>query len=73
MNFRGNVQTRLRKLNEGVVQATLLALAGLRRLSMTENVTSVLSIDEMLPAVAQGAIGIACRSKDEKMVCFTFT
>lgn len=72
-NFRGNVQTRLRKLNEGVVQATLLALAGLRRLSMTENVTSVLSIDEMLPAVAQGAIGIACRSNDEKMVCFTFT
>ncbi|KAB2091260.1 hypothetical protein ES319_A03G179700v1 [Gossypium barbadense] len=66
-NFRGNVQTRLRKLNEGVVQATLLALAGLRRLSMTENVTSVLSIDEMLPAVAQGAIGIACRSNDEKM------
>ncbi|KAG4159656.1 hypothetical protein ERO13_D02G188300v2 [Gossypium hirsutum] len=65
-NFRGNVQTRLRKLNEGVVQATLLALAGLRRLSMTENVTSVLPIDEMLPAVAQGAIGIACRSNDEK-------
>ncbi|XP_038906286.1 porphobilinogen deaminase, chloroplastic [Benincasa hispida] len=66
-NFRGNVQTRLRKLNEGVVQATLLALAGLRRLNMTENVTSILSIDEMLPAVAQGAIGIACRTDDDKM------
>ncbi|KAJ7961781.1 Porphobilinogen deaminase chloroplastic [Quillaja saponaria] len=66
-NFRGNVQTRLRKLNEGVVQATLLALAGLKRLNMTENVTSILSIDEMLPAVAQGAIGIACRSNDDKM------
>ncbi|KAL2456372.1 Porphobilinogen deaminase [Abeliophyllum distichum] len=66
-NFRGNVQTRLRKLNEGVVQATLLALAGLKRLNMTENVTTVLSIDDMLPAVAQGAIGIACRSDDEKM------
>ncbi|KAL3503726.1 hypothetical protein ACH5RR_038175 [Cinchona calisaya] len=66
-NFRGNVQTRLRKLNEGVVQATLLALAGLKRLNMTENVTSTLSIDDMLPAVAQGAIGIACRSDDEKM------
>ncbi|KAL5167964.1 Porphobilinogen deaminase, chloroplastic [Glycine soja] len=66
-NFRGNVQTRLRKLNEGVVQATLLALAGLKRLSMTENVTSILSIDDMLPAVAQGAIGIACRSDDDKM------
>nr|GMD90811.1 porphobilinogen deaminase, chloroplastic [Ipomoea batatas]GME13827.1 porphobilinogen deaminase, chloroplastic [Ipomoea batatas] len=66
-NFRGNVQTRLRKLNEGVVQATLLALAGLKRLDMTENVTSILSIEDMLPAVAQGAIGIACRSDDEKM------
>lgn len=66
-NFRGNVQTRLRKLNEGVVQATLLALAGLKRLSMTENVTNILAIDDMLPAVAQGAIGIACRSNDKKM------
>ncbi|KAG6767183.1 hypothetical protein POTOM_028365 [Populus tomentosa] len=67
-NFRGNVQTRLRKLNEGVVKATLLALAGLKRLNMTENVTSILSLDDMLPAVAQGAIGIACRSNDDKMV-----
>ncbi|KAA8523455.1 hypothetical protein F0562_009878 [Nyssa sinensis] len=66
-NFRGNVQTRLRKLNEGVVQATLLALAGLRRLDMTEHVASILSIDEVLPAVAQGAIGIACRTNDDKM------
>lgn len=66
-NFRGNVQTRLRKLNDGVVQATLLALAGLKRLNMTESVTSILPIDDMLPAVAQGAIGIACRSDDEKM------
>ncbi|XP_061374132.1 porphobilinogen deaminase, chloroplastic-like [Gastrolobium bilobum] len=66
-NFRGNVQSRLRKLNEGVVQATLLALAGLKRLNMTENVTSTLSIEDMLPAVAQGAIGIACRSNDDKM------
>ncbi|KAH8503028.1 hypothetical protein H0E87_014375 [Populus deltoides] len=67
-NFRGNVQTRLRKLNEGVVKATLLALAGLKRLNMTENVTSILPLDDMLPAVAQGAIGIACRSNDDKMV-----
>ncbi|KAJ8769983.1 hypothetical protein K2173_009065 [Erythroxylum novogranatense] len=66
-NFRGNVQTRFRKLNGGVVNATLLALAGLKRLNMTENVTSILSIDGMLPAVAQGAIGIACRSDDDKM------
>lgn len=70
-NFRGNVQTRLKKLNEGVVQATLLALAGLKRLNMTENVSSILSIEDMLPAVAQGAIGIACRSDDETMVFST--
>ncbi|KAF5198966.1 Porphobilinogen deaminase [Thalictrum thalictroides] len=67
-NFRGNVQTRLKKLNEGKVQATLLALAGLKRLNMTNNVTAILSIEEMLPAIAQGAIGIACRTNDDKMV-----
>ncbi|KAI3826984.1 hypothetical protein L1987_01045 [Smallanthus sonchifolius] len=66
-NFRGNVQTRLKKLNDGVVEATLLALAGLKRLNMTEHVSSILPIDDMLPAVAQGAIGIACRSDDDKM------
>ncbi|KAJ8428763.1 hypothetical protein Cgig2_010767 [Carnegiea gigantea] len=69
-NFRGNVQTRLRKLNEGLVQATLLAVAGLKRLRMTENLTSILSIDVMLPAVAQGAIGIACRTDDDKMASY---
>ncbi|KAM3240432.1 hypothetical protein ACQJBY_053863 [Aegilops geniculata] len=68
VNFRGNVQTRLRKLKEGDVHATLLALAGLKRLGMPETATSVLSIDEMLPAVAQGAIGITCRSNDDKMM-----
>ncbi|PIA47373.1 hypothetical protein AQUCO_01400209v1 [Aquilegia coerulea] len=66
-NFRGNVQTRLKKLSEGKVQATLLALAGLKRLNMTNNVTAILSIEEMLPAIAQGAIGIACRTNDDKM------
>ena len=52
-NFRGNVQTRMRKLNEGVVAATLLALAGLKRLDLADKATAVLSVDEMLPAVAQ--------------------
>ncbi|KAF6172282.1 hypothetical protein GIB67_024904 [Kingdonia uniflora] len=69
-NFRGNVQTRLKKLSEGKVQATLLALAGLKRLDMTNNVTAILSIEEMLPAIAQGAIGIACRTYDEKMASY---
>lgn len=66
VNFRGNVQTRLRKLNDGVVDATLLAIAGLKRMGMDECATAVLDWDEMLPAVAQGAIGIQCRTDDEK-------
>lgn len=66
VNFRGNVQTRLRKLDDGVVDATLLAIAGLKRMNMDGCATSILEWDEMLPAVAQGAIGIQCRSDDER-------
>lgn len=66
-NFRGNVQTRLRKLQEGECSATLLALAGLKRLDMTQHITRILDTDEMLPAVSQGAIGIACRTNDDPM------
>lgn len=66
VNFRGNVQTRLRKLDDGVVDATLLAIAGLKRMEMQDCATAVLEWDEMLPAVAQGAIGIQCRSDDER-------
>ena len=65
VNFRGNVQSRLRKLGEGVVDATLLAMAGLNRLGMADKATSPLSTEFMLPAVAQGAIGITCRTDDE--------
>jgi len=65
VNFRGNVQTRLKKLGEGIVDATLLAKAGLNRMGMTEHITAVLEWDMMLPAVAQGAIGIQCREDDE--------
>jgi hydroxymethylbilane synthase len=67
IDFRGNVETRLKKLDQGMVDATLLALAGLERLGLTRHVTSVLPTDEMLPAVAQGAIGVACRSDDAQM------
>lgn len=70
INFRGNVQTRLRKLSEGVVDATLLALAGLARMDMTEHATAIIEQKDMLPAVAQGAIGITCREGDEKMLAF---
>lgn len=68
VNFRGNVQTRLRKLDDGVVDATLLAIAGLKRMDMDGCATAVLDWDEMLPAVAQGAIGIQCRSDDERSI-----
>ena len=64
--LRGNVETRLKKLDAGDVDATLLALAGLRRLGLTQHATAVLSIDEFLPAVGQGAIGIEARADDAR-------
>ncbi|MCA1906836.1 MAG: hydroxymethylbilane synthase [Magnetospirillum sp.] len=70
VNFRGNVQSRLRKLEEGVVDATLLAMAGLNRLGLSQHVTSAFEVDDMLPAVAQGAIGITCREGDERALNF---
>ncbi|MEO5335275.1 MAG: hydroxymethylbilane synthase [Magnetospirillum sp. WYHS-4] len=66
VTFRGNVQTRLRKLDEGEVDATLLAKAGLNRLGLASVATSVIETADMLPAVAQGAIGITCRAGDER-------
>lgn len=67
VTFRGNVQTRLRKLEEGVVAATFLALAGLHRLKLIPEGMCVLEPEEMLPAVAQGAIGIECRDNDTRV------
>ena len=64
--LRGNVETRLRKLDEGVADATLLALAGLKRLGLTDAATAVLEISEFLPAVGQGAIGIETRAGDTR-------
>jgi hydroxymethylbilane synthase len=66
VDFRGNVETRLKKLAEGQADATLLALAGLERLGLASHATSILSTEEMLPAVAQGAIGVTCRGDDAK-------
>ncbi|SDH12289.1 hydroxymethylbilane synthase [Roseospirillum parvum] len=62
--FRGNVQTRLTKLKDGVADATMLAMAGLNRLDMAQVATAPLSLEEMLPAVAQGAVGVTCRADD---------
>jgi len=66
IDFRGNVETRLRKLGEGIADATLLAMAGLDRLGLASRATAVLSVDEMLPAVGQGAIAIVAREDDEE-------
>ena len=62
--FRGNVETRLRKLAEGVAAATFLAQAGLNRLGLGEKATAVMSVEEMLPALAQGAVGLETRADD---------
>jgi hydroxymethylbilane synthase len=67
VEFRGNVQTRMRKLDEGVADATFLAMAGLTRLGMLEVARSAIAPEEMLPAVAQGAIGVERRSADERV------
>jgi len=66
VEFRGNVQTRLRKLSEGVAECTFLAMAGLNRLEMDEVPKHAISPDDMLPAVAQGAIGIERRADDPR-------
>jgi len=67
VEFRGNVQTRMRKLEDGVADATFLAMAGLTRLGMAEVARSAIAPEEMLPAVAQGAIGIERRSADARV------
>jgi hydroxymethylbilane synthase len=64
--LRGNVETRLRKLEAGEADATLLAVAGLKRLGLLSAATAVLDIDAFLPAVGQGAIGIETRADDDK-------
>jgi len=65
ITYRGSVETRLRKLEEEVADATLLAVAGLRRLGHGDKITAPVSPDEMLPAIAQGAIGIQTRKDDD--------
>ncbi len=67
VEFRGNVQTRMKKLEEGVAVATFLAMAGLNRLGMAHMARGAIAPEEMLPAVAQGAIGIERRSADRRV------
>jgi len=65
--LRGNVQTRLDKLERGEAQATMLAKAGLNRLGLDDIDGAVLEVSEFLPAIAQGAIGIECREDNERI------
>ncbi len=67
VEFRGNLQTRLKKLEDGVAEATFLAMAGLNRLEMHDVPKSPIEVETMLPAVAQGAIGIERRSDDTRV------
>lgn len=66
--FRGNVETRLKKLADGVAEATMLAMAGLNRLGESHRVTAVLDAEAFMPAPAQGAIGIAVREGDTRFM-----
>jgi hydroxymethylbilane synthase len=65
--LRGNVETRLRKIEAGEIDATLLALAGLKRLGLQEKATMILSTRDFLPAPGQGAIGLMIRANDQCM------
>ena len=64
--LRGNVDTRLRKLDEGQVDAIVLALAGLKRLGLEQRATEILDPSVMLPAIGQGALGIECAAADDE-------
>ncbi|MDC7784199.1 hydroxymethylbilane synthase [Rhodoplanes sp. TEM] len=66
VSIRGNVDTRLRKVESGEVDATLLAYAGLKRLGLADKATSLFDIAVFLPAVGQGAVGIECRADDTR-------
>ncbi|MFP7675316.1 hydroxymethylbilane synthase [Marivita sp. S0852] len=66
VEFRGNLQTRLKKLHDGVASCTFLAMAGLNRLKMDEVPKTPIETTDMLPAVSQGAIGIECRASDAR-------
>jgi hydroxymethylbilane synthase len=66
VSLRGNVETRLRRLGEGQADATILALAGLKRLDLTDAIATIMSTDEFLPAVGQGAIVVETREDDSR-------
>lgn len=65
--LRGNVQSRLRKLDDGMYDAIILASAGLKRLEQESRITEVIEVTTMLPACGQGAVGIECRIDDDEV------
>ncbi len=67
VTFRGNVQTRLRKLEAGDVHATLLALAGLKRLGNAHEATAIIPLEDFPPAIGQGAIAVETRARDARI------
>lgn len=68
VDLRGNIDTRLRKIREGTLDAGILALAGLRRVGMDGEASHVFGPEEMMPAPGQGALGIECRADDARTV-----
>ncbi|VFP79774.1 hydroxymethylbilane synthase [Candidatus Erwinia haradaeae] len=66
--LRGNIETRLRKLDSGAYDAIILAVAGLKRLNLTHRICQIMTIEASLPAVGQGAIGIECRLDDWRTI-----
>ena len=69
--LRGNVDTRLRKLDEGMYDAIILAAAGLIRLGYVDRITHHIDFDQSLPAVGQGIVGIECRADDQRSIALT--
>lgn len=67
LDLRGNVQTRMQKLSDGIYDAIILAYAGLKRLEVTENIKEILPVEKMLPASCQGILGIEIRSDDNNI------
>ena len=67
ISLRGNVGTRLRKLDEGQYDAIILAAAGLMRLALTDRIAGKISTNTCLPAIGQGAVGIECRTDDPRV------
>ena len=66
-HIRGNIDTRIKKLNEGLYDGIVLALAGIKNLNLESNVKEIFSPNDILPAVGQGIIAVQCRKEDEKM------